>query len=152
MPNPPVGFDDGSLQQAESALIAQLNNLSHALKKPISKIWQDVLEHRSNKYLLYKAFDNEEHVADVANATVRALCLFYMAGEPIMMGQVWDAVKKNDDLNGWFQPGFSVRVFDYDKHHLGTLKVEEEEQAYWIQNQLMADNSQLSVMIDPLPE
>lgn len=104
-------FSDDSLYQAETALIQQLNNLSHTMKMPARNIFDAVLDSKTREEL-DAYFNDEGRVAEVADATVRALCAIYLCQSPggsiaapfhVDAGVVWSELRDHDELADWYE-------------------------------------------------
>lgn len=89
------GFDDQHLDQAETALIQQLNNLSHTLEVPAQLVWEAILD--ADPRSSAEDFFPEERIFEVADACIRALhalCLAQMPNELI-----WRYIEDNGEFN-----------------------------------------------------
>lgn len=112
MTPPPANFDDEHLYQAETALIQQLNNLSHTMMVPANQIFDAVLDAETQDEL-FEFFADEQRLAEVADATVRALCAIYLCQSPggspaasqmhIDAGVVWAEIRDHDELADWYE-------------------------------------------------
>lgn len=88
-------FDDQHLDQAEAALIQQLNNISHTLEVPAQVVWDTIVYPVSSSSI--EDFFPEERIFEVAVACVQALHALCLAQMPHEI--IWRYIEDNVEFN-----------------------------------------------------